>query len=375
MHLGLNLVYLVPGETGGMETYARELIPALMRERPDVRITAFVNREVRDAQPGPWTELVKSVEVPVKARLRSEWVRGEQQHLPRLAIRAGVDVLHSLGSTAPVWGRFCRVVTIHDLIYRIHPSAHSGLNAIGMRILVPLAAHRSHRVIVPSESTRADVHRLLHVPQARVDVVAEGVAAPTVTPTAEPELRSRHSLGEREVVLSASAKRPHKNLKRLLDAWLLLPSPRPLLVLPGYPTWHEAELRRHARELGVEADVRFLGWIDRADLEGLYLLARCFVFPSLYEGFGLPVLEAMIRGLPVACSGRASLAEVAGSAARLFDPESPRAIADAVRELLTDPHVAEHLRRAGLEQARQFTWSKTARATLDAYERACGSVA
>jgi len=370
VRLGLNLVYLVPGETGGMETYARELIPALLAERPGLHLTAFVSRAAYEAG-GPWSELAEPVLVPVDARRRTEWVRGEQQLLPPLAARAGVDVLHSLGSTAPAWGRSRRVTTIHDLIYRIYPEAHSGLRARGMALLVPLAARRSHRVIAPSARTRDDLVHLLGVPPTKIDVVPEGVGLPPAEATAEPELRSSLGLGDRTVVLTTSAKRPHKNLARLLDAWSLLPAEdRPVLALPGYPTPHEDELRRRAAELGIEADTRFLGWIATPDLEGLYRLASCFAFPSLYEGFGLPVLEAMARGLPVACSDRGSLPEVAGDAARFFDPESPRSIAAAVDEIVRNPAAAGRLRAAGLARARRFTWRETARATLGTYERA-----
>jgi glycosyltransferase involved in cell wall biosynthesis len=376
MHVGLNLIYLVPGETGGMETYARELIPALAVERPELRITTFVNIEAYEAGDGPWSELVRCVRVPVRARRRADWVRGEQQLLPRLASREGVDVLHSLGSTAPVWGRFRRVVTIQDVIYRIYPEAHGGLRARAMGVLVPLAARRSHRVIVPSQSTRDDLVRLLGVPPAKIDVAPLGIGTGMASASPEAELRERLRLGARPVVLSASAKRPHKNLVRLLDAWALLPAEqRPMLVLPGYQTSYEARLRERAMRLGLDRDVRFLGWIPAADLECLYRIASCVVFPSLYEGFGLPVLEAMARGVPVACSDRGSLREVAGKAARFFDPESPRAIADAVAELLGDTVAAERLRAAGLERALQFSWSATARATLGSYEAALGSAA
>jgi glycosyltransferase involved in cell wall biosynthesis len=374
LHVGLNLIYLVPGETGGMETYARELISAMAAERPNLRITAFVNREASESMDAPWGTLVPAVTVPVCARERWQWVRGEQQLLPRLAARAGVNILHSLGSTAPAWGNFRRVVTIQDAIYRIYPEAHKGIRARAMGLLVPLAARRSHRVIASSNNTRDDLVRLLHVPAAKIDVAPLGVSAPSTEPSGADELRARLHVDERPVVLTASAKRPHKNLMRLLDAWALLPSEgRPVLVLPGYPTPHEAELRRHANHLGLGRDTRFLGWISAADLEGLYRLASCFVFPSLYEGFGLPVLEAMARGAPVACSDRASLPEVAGDAALLFDPENPHAIADAVQEILSDSATAERLRRAGLRQASRFTWSATARATLRSYELAFAS--
>ena len=369
MHLGLNLVFLVPGETGGMETYARELIPALLAERPDLRITAFVNREAGGLG-GPWSDLATQVVVPVQARHRTEWVGGEQLLLPRLAKRAGVEIVHSLASTAPARGGFRRVVTIHDVIYRTFPEAHARARSVGMTILVPLAARRSHRIITPSTSTRDDLVRLLKVLPEKIDVVPEGVGTTPAEATSEPELRTRLGLGERPVVLTASAKRPHKNLLRLLEGWALLPAgDRPMLVLPGYPTQHERELRERAAALGIEGDTRFVGWVSTADLEGLYRLAVCFVYPSLYEGFGLPVLEAMARGVPVACSDRASLSEVAGNAARIFDPEDPRAITDAVEELLVDPQARERLRDAGREQARRFTWRQTALGTLRTYER------
>jgi glycosyltransferase involved in cell wall biosynthesis len=372
MHTGLNLVFLVPGETGGLEVYARELIAALLNAAPETRFTAFVNREAAAAGDAPWGQLIDAVTVPVSARSRIEWVRGEQLLLPRLAERAGVDLVHSLGGTAPGFGRFRRVVTIHDLNYRIVPEAHLGHYGLGMRLLVPLAARRSARVIVPSASTREDVLRLLRVPPANVDVVPEGPGATNrVEPLPESELRPELSAGERPIVLSLCAKRPHKNLVRLLGALARIPSDRrPLLVLPGYPTAHERELRERTAQLGIAADVRLLGWVDDAHVEGLYAAASCFVFPSLYEGFGLPVLEAMARGVPVACSLRGSLRELAGSAALGFDPESEDAIAAAIERLLGDPAEAQRLRAAGLARAAEFSWAATADGTLASYERA-----
>ena len=365
MHIGLNLLFLVPGETGGMEVAARATLPALASAAPGVRFTAFVNRE---AGGETWGEDIGAVVIPINARNRLEWVRGEQQLLPWAARGAGCDLVHSLGSTAPAWGRFRRVVTIHDLIYKRFPEAHGAIKAIGMRALVPLAARTSQRIIAVSNATRDDLVELLKVPAQKIDVVAQAPALPRVKPTCEAELRLRHGLGERPLLLTASAKRRHKNLMRLLDAHALL-SDRPLLVLPGYATDHEAELRARAEQLGIAGDVRFLGWVSDQDMEGLYAAAAAFVFPSLHEGFGLPVLEAMQRGVPVACSGRSALAEVAGDAALLFDAEDPRAIADAARALLTDFRLADRLRRDGRAQAARFTWQATARGCLDTYAR------
>jgi glycosyltransferase involved in cell wall biosynthesis len=372
VHVGLNLIFLVPGETGGMEVAVRETIPALVEAAdPTVRFTAFVNR---DAGPGPWGQLIPSVVVPVRVANRLEWVRGEQQLLPRLARAAGVDLLHSLASTAPVWGSYRRIVTVHDLIYRHFPEAHAGLRSLGMRVLVPLAVRRSHRVIVDSHATRRDLMALLGTPERKIDVVPLGMGTLVrATPTPEPELRERFALGGRDVLLSLSAKRSHKNLEALLDALAMLPR-RPILIVAGYPTEHELRLRERAQSLGIAEDVRWPGWLEPAELEGLWAITAGFVFPSLYEGFGLPVLEAMTRGVPVACSNASSLPEVAGDAALLFDPHDPRAVADAIRHLLAGGPEIERLRRAGVARAATYTWQRTARATLASYERAMAPV-
>ncbi|MFI5010364.1 MAG: glycosyltransferase family 4 protein [Solirubrobacterales bacterium] len=374
MHVGLNLIFLVPGETGGMEVVARQLIPELVRAAPGVRFTAFINREAAAAGDGPWGTLVPAVTVPVNARSRPRWVAGEQALLPRLAGREGVDLVHSLASTAPAWGPFKRVVTVHDLIYARFPEAHAGVRDLGMRVLVPLAVRRAHRVSADSQSTRTDLIELLHADPDLIDVVPLGLGTPRRhAPAPEAQVRERLGLGERPVVLSLSAKRPHKNLSILIGALARVPAERrPVLVLPGYPTAHEAALRELAAQRGVAEDVRFLAWVSEEDLEGLWGLTHAFVYPSLYEGFGLPVLEAMARAVPVACSNASSLPEVAGDAALLFDPHDESAIAAALEGLLADPALREDLRVRGLERAREFTWERTARLTLETYARALG---
>lgn len=374
MHVALNLVFLVPGETGGMETYARELIPRLVA-RSGMRVTCLVNRESSETGGGPWGEVCPMEVVPVRARSRVEWVRGEQQHVPGIARRIGADLVHSLASTAPLRGPVPRVTTIHDLNYLLVPEAHFGLRGLGMRVLVPAAARRSRRVIVDSSATGHDLETRLGIAPGKIDVVPLAAELPAErSVTAEGELRERLGLGGRRVVVSPGAKRPHKNAEGVLAALALIdPDARPVLVVTGYRTEYELVLRERAQALGLDADLRIPDWLSPADLEGLYEIASAMVLPSRYEGFGLPVLEAMVRGVPVVTSNRSSLPEVAGDAALLVDPGDPAAIARAMRLVLEDPGEAGRLRAAGLTRAAEFSWARTAELTAASYARALGS--
>lgn len=363
LHVGLNLIFLVPGQTGGMEVAARETI-ARLAERDDLRLTAFINREAAGVAWGPGVEVV---EVPVRATDRVQWVLGEQLLLPWLARRARVDVLHSMGGTGPVAGGRRRVTTIHDLNYKLVPEAHLGIRGRAMALLVPAAAWRAHRVLVDAASTREDLRRHLRLPAGRVDVVPLAAVAPRpAIATPAGELRERLGLGEDErVVLSVSAKRPHKNLARLFAAMEGLDA---TLVTTGYRTDHALELER----LAAASPARILmpEWVSDADLEGLYALADVLAFPSLYEGFGLPVLEAMARDVPVVTSARGSLLEVAGNAALVVEPESVEAIHDGLRRVLADPALRAELVARGRAHAARFSWERTAALTVASYRRA-----
>lgn len=366
--VGLNLLYLVPGETGGMETYAMRLVPELAATRSDLELVAFVNREAFDALGreafGP---RVRVVPLRVRGRSRASRVAAEQLLLPRLLRRHGIELLHSLGGTAPARPGPPSVLTVHDVVYALYPQAHTRLMALGMRVLVPLSARSADRIIAVSEATKAEIGRVLDLPSDRVDVVYEG-GRPPGPATPEPELRAWLELGEAPIVLSVSARRPHKNLSRLLQAFARLPD-GPILVLPGYTTPFEVDLAEEISRLGIRERVRLLGWLSDPDLEGLYRAARCFVFPSLAEGFGLPVLEAMERGLPVACSDAASLPEVAGEAARYFDPLDVVDIRHAIGELVEDESLRSRLAAAGRARAQLFSWERAAAETVAVYER------
>jgi glycosyltransferase involved in cell wall biosynthesis len=320
----------------------------------------------------PWGEGVQVVELPVRAVSRGRRVLAEQTALPLAVRRARIDLLHNVFTTAPALPGKPQVTTILDLIYKRFPDAHAGLLAQGMRMLVPLSAKRSKRIIAISEATKSDVVSFLGVDPSRVDVTYLAPGFSGADPEPEAALRERHSLGDAPIVLSVSAHRPHKNLERLIDAIAVIERPF-VLVVPGYETPWESELAAHVRRRGVQERVRLLGWLGDAELEGLYSSATCMAFPSLAEGFGLPVLEAMARGLPVACSNTTSLPEVAGDAALYFDPLDLPAMTGVIERLLGDGDLRDRLAGAGREQASQFTWERTAEGTLRSYERALAS--
>jgi glycosyltransferase involved in cell wall biosynthesis len=365
VHVAYNLLHLVPGETGGAEVYARRLLPALRKAEPELRLTLFMGGPAANED---WGEGVKVAPLRFDPRSRIRRVLAEQTLLPRAVRNVEADLLHNVFNTAPAVRTVPQVTTIHDLVFKRYPETH-GLLAKGVEILVPLAARRSERVLTDSEASKTDIVRFLEVSADKVDVAPLGPGIPEDVAGPPPhEIRRRFELGDSPLVLSVLAKRPHKNAARLIEAFAQVPEG--ILVMPGYSTGYEDELRSSIDAAGLGGRVRLLGWVDDATLDGLYRAADCFVFPSLAEGFGLPVLEAMLRGVPVACSNATSLPEVAGDAALLFDPLDVDAIAVSVRRILEDRELAERLRAAGLERARRFSWKETARQTLGCYRKA-----
>jgi glycosyltransferase involved in cell wall biosynthesis len=368
MRVGLDLLYLVPGETGGRETYARELVPALLELSPELELVAFVNR---DAGPRLAAELgdgIRTVVLPVSARRRAQWALGELVLVSVAARRAHVELLHAMANFAPPWGSFRRVVTIHDLQYQAVPDLLSGPARTATHALVSLAARGAHRIIAVSAAGGEEIVAGLGVERERIDVIPNGVRpAPLSTPTGA---RERHGLGERPIVLSVATNLPHKNLPTLIDALALIArEARPTLVLAGHGT-DDGTLQAAALAAGVSEHVRVLGACSTDDLDSLYALAACLVLPTLHEGFGLPVLEAMARSLPVTCSDIPALREVAGPAALYFDPRMPAEIAARIGELTTDAALAGRLRELGRARAAGFSWSAAAAGTLASYRRA-----
>jgi glycosyltransferase involved in cell wall biosynthesis len=372
----LNLFHVVPG-AGGTLTYARELLRALLVVEPQTRVVAFVTEELPPSfREEPWAGEVRWVRVaggvtgwrPLNSAvlLWSQWATESLG-----ARRRGLDVLHGEANVVAPLSAVPTVATILDLIWMHYRGTMRRRDRFGMEVVTRVSARRADRLIALSEAARDDLVQTLGVARERVDVTPLGVRMGGWAPAMpEAELRSSLDLGRGRIVLCVAQKRVHKNLDALVRALALLEARDAVLVLPGAPTPHEDELRRLAVQLGVADRVRFPGWVGAEQLQGLYAAASCFVLASKMEGFGLPVVEAMEHGLPVACSNVSALPEVAGGAALLFDPLDDRAIAAAVDRLLADPALAAELGGRGRERCAQLTWERTAQATFASYRRA-----
>ncbi len=366
------MLFLEPGATGGMEVYARNLVPLLPERLPGVDLIVYGGTELASEwREAPWHPAMQFREIPVSSASRARRSAAEYLSLPRRLRHDDVELVHGLGNSVALPRGIKRVVSLHDCIHFRYPETTSFVLAAGMRTILEMNARFADRILTLSDASRADIEHFLRVDPSRITVVSSGPGAAVVEP-ASGDIRALLRIPDGPLVLSVSARRPHKNLERLITAIAELPEV--VLVLPGYPTAQDDRLRECARAAGVDGRVILCGWIDDAQLEALYEEARCIAFPSLAEGFGLPVLEAMRRGVPAAVSDIPVLREVAGEAALYFNPLDERSMAAAIRELIADAPLREGLIQDGVRRAGQFTWEKTADAVADVYRELLAGV-
>ncbi|HCO04015.1 MAG TPA: glycosyltransferase family 1 protein [Actinobacteria bacterium] len=350
---------------GGIGTYTRELLLALTRADPSLRIAAF--RSKGPDLPAWEFDAPEPVELPWAIRRSYPlWALTGRPSLPeRLQV---CDLLHSpLPAAVPPAGLGQRlVVTVHDAAFLVRPDLFPRQWALLYRAAFRRAARHADAILVPSEHTAADVARLGKVERHRIHVTP--LAAATSAPAIDVERTLQRLRVPRPFVLSVGTLEPRKNLPLLVRTYrqLAVRGAPQALVLAGGVGWRSGELLRETR---AEAPGRVVltGAMSGAELDALYRTTDAFVYPSLYEGFGLPVLEAMSRGAPSIVSNAASLPEVAGDAAVLFDPRSQRDLLEAMERVLGDTDLAARLRASGQIRAATFTWHRTARLTLEAY--------
>ncbi len=358
-----------PGIGRYVTNLARALMPELL---PDDRLTVLYDAKY----PQFWPDSPQFQAVPLDVSpfgLAQQWV------VPRLLKQLDADSdgpirYHSAYYLMPYRPGVPTVLTVYDVIPLRFPAQSTPQARLLFRWATRLALHAARQVVAISEATRQDFIRHFHISPGRITAIplAADPAFCPQPPEAISALRARYGLPE-QFVLYLGSNKPHKNLVRLIEAWKLAarnfqPPTCPLIIAGAWDARYP-ESRRRVEALGLENSVRFLGPMAEADLPALYSAATAFAFPSLYEGFGLPVLEAMACGAPAACSNVSSLPEVAGDAALTFDPQDTDAIARALAQLCADADLRAELRARGLVRATQFSWQRTAQETLKIYRK------
>jgi alpha-1,3-rhamnosyl/mannosyltransferase len=368
------------GERFGIGHYTDHLIRAVARLDPQTRSVVVGPWPINPLRPIPRLSFEEgNVEVPAPAlptRLRRRLREALRVPATLEALVGPVDVFHATNFllTHPV-DRAKRVVTFHDLTVLLFPQWHPAKRLREMRSGLPVSAAVADRIIAVSQATKDDVVKHLAVDPARVAVVPLAVDA-SFRPLPPAEVKTALAplgLAPGEYWLFLGTREPRKNLGRLLDAVVALGADVGTLVLAGADGWGTDELRPRIAELARPGRVRPLGYVAEALRPALLAGARVFVYPSLYEGFGLPPLEAMACGTPVITSNVSALPETVGDAALLIDPLDVDALADAIRRLWDDEGLRADLRARGLMRAREFSWERTARLTLAAYAAALRS--
>lgn len=380
MRIGLSTSVIQRGKSG-VGAYVLALVRALLPNAHRHEFSLFVLEEdlplfdfARDA--------MRLVPVSERFRPPAKNILWHQIELPRLARRLGLDVLHVPSYRRLLWRRPCALVgTIHDLAPFHFPGKYDRWRMLYGRVVARQLAHRQDEIVAVSRATASDIHRFFGLPPQRVTVIHNGLDHTRFTPEGGAEagalIAERHGVQRPFFLYVARLEHPAKNHARLIQAFNKLKTEHPSpwqLVLAG-SDWHGADvIHELVRRSPFAADIRCTGFVANADLPAWYRAAGAFVYPSRFEGFGLPPLEAMACGCPVLASSIPAISEVCGDAALLANPEETEDLERQMLRLTHDDVLRARLRTAGLERARQFDWRFTASRTLEVYARAVAKI-
>lgn len=360
MRIGINALYLLPGGVGGTETYLRELLAWMPRIAPEHEYFAIVNRECESAAL-PASPRLRLVRTGVPAASRPARLLYEQVLVPAQARALRLDVLFNPGFTAPALCGCPCVTTFHDLQHKRHPEYFRRFDLPAWNFFLGLSARRSRRILAVSQATANDFRRFYPGVKSPIDITPLGARDVFFS------LRSPGHAPE-DYLLCVSTLHPHKNHVRLVRAfakWRRESGSATRLVLAGMRGFAAEAVERTIAECQAASFVTIMGWIGDEELLTLCRDARAFIFPSLFEGFGIPVMEALACGLPCAVSAIEPMQSHAGEAALYFNPLSEDAIADAIHRILTDDALRSRLAQAGPRQAEGFRWKRTAQLTVE----------
>jgi glycosyltransferase involved in cell wall biosynthesis len=362
--VGFDATTLV-GRISGVGYYTKRLLEALMDGAEGTDVVVLSNRPVPVTPRPPRLRVHEGGRFP----LRSVWM---QLSLPRILRALRPDVVHFTNYLAPVASRVPYVVSIHDMTLSLMPECHTFKKRLLTSTLVPTVARRARLVLVPSEATRRDVVRLLGIARERTRVIPYA-PSPRFAPAAEgaEAVAARHGVRP-PYFLYVGTLEPRTNVAAALRAFARVAAdvPEHRFLLVGQRGWRCEDVFAEASSPALRDRVRFLDYVPEEDLPLLYTHATALVYPSLYEGFGFPVVEAMACGTPVLTSRSSSLAEIGEGAALLVDPRDEEEMAEALSALATRAALREDLRARGRARAAEFTWERTARETVAAYRDA-----
>lgn len=372
LRIGVNALYLIPGGVGGTEIYLRNLLAALAHVDRRNEYVIFANRET-DAALCPAAPNFQLAQSFVPARFRPARLLWEQTVLPLQTATRKLDILFSPGFSCPFVSRGARITVIHDLQHRRQPQNFGRIELLAWEGMVSSAIRRSRHLITVSTSAATDLREFYDVPPSRLSVIGHGVED-IFFGLADREEYSKPLIQNAGVpdapyVLAVSTIHPHKNFPRLLDAFaqVVAAGREEHLVVSGLKgkAWESVEAQIAAK--GLAHRVHLLGWQPREVLIGLFRHASAFVFPSTFEGFGMPVIEAMAAGLPLVCSDIPPLRETANEVAWFFPPDSTEALTEQIQRVLrASPEVRKRAQQ-GIEQAKAFTWQHAAEQTLKVF--------
>jgi len=362
-------------QRAGIGRITRELIRALAEidHENEYLLIHVKGTEIGEGFPPNFSTLT----LPFDERMATLLWQRLKLPLPIDFLTGSLDLFHSPDFVLPPLRRGKALVTIHDLTFLIHPECADPRLVSYLTRRVPRAIERASVVLADSECTKKDLVRLLGAPKGKIEVVYGGVSAAFAPVTDEGVLRrAQEEYGlDRPFILSVGRLEPRKNLGRLIEAYWLLSQEadiRHRLLLVGDKGWLYDGLFAQVGKLKLENNVIFLGFVPDDDLPALLSLADVFAYPSLYEGFGLPPLEAMACGTPVVASNTSCLPEVLGEAALFIDPTDVRPLAETLHRVLTDEELRQDMSKRGLARATQFSWSTSAQKLLAVYEEAAG---
>ncbi|MCI0394452.1 MAG: glycosyltransferase family 4 protein [Chloroflexi bacterium] len=366
--MGIN-AHLLSGQAGyrraGIHHYIAQLLNHLPSSKARLGYTIFTN-DTAELRPGPATAVVPTTWPTERRLVRILW---EQLAWPLAARQRHLDLLHSLAFVTPLASHCPTMVTVYDLSFIYYPENFPAWQRLYLTSQTRRSCRQARRVVTIAESGRQDVHRLFDIPRERIDVVRPGVdAAFSLRPAEEViAFRQRQELPER-FILHVGTLQPRKNIPALLEALARLKRPEIGLVLVGGKGWFFEEIFARVQALGLGEQVRFAGYVSDEELPLWYNAASLLVFPSLYEGFGMPVVQAMACGTPVIAAETSAVPEVTGEAALLFHPQDASALANHLASILDDPQLAATLRQRGLLQAQQFSWELSGQQMAAIYE-------